>query len=199
MNKPVRQVFHVKLFAGCSYVSILIPVTFKVSIDRCNQDVRPDVKLSLLIQKRNYIFLDDVSSLLSLFSLSIFFKDSINLLECLHDHNSISSIRIFSRFHKPGISSLRLESILNLIVWIGLFTFFFFSNLFVSLVVLLQKNVELLVMLLFDMESHGNIQEGIFLFAFIVSFQVHKQSLFVWKVPIVAKMIVRDDIIGFIL
>ena len=60
----------------------------------------------------------------------------VNLLEGFNDYDSVSSVSVFSRLYEPCVSSLRLESVLYLIVRIVLLVFLFLLDFFFSLVVL---------------------------------------------------------------
>lgn len=109
----------------------------------------------------------------SWFSLTAFFvfvDDVVDLFKSFNNHNSISSVGVFPRLDEPSVSSLGLEAVLDLIVRIVLFAFFFFLNFLLSFVVLNQEIVKLLVSLFLDMESHGNADERILVSAFVVSF-----------------------------
>ncbi len=170
MNESISKVFHIELFASCSNVTILIPISFHTPIDWCDQNVSSDIKFSLLIQKRNDVLLNDVSSRLSFSTLSIFFNDTVNLLQSLNNNNSIASVCIFTWFYQPSVSSFRLKSILNLIIWIVFFGFLFLLYFLISFVVFLQKVVELFVSFFFNMKSHWNVYEWILFLAFIIRF-----------------------------
>jgi hypothetical protein len=113
--------------------------------------------------------LDDVGSGFSLTAFFVFVDDVVDLFKSFNNHNSISSVGVFTGLDEPSVSSLGLEAVLDLIVRIVLFGFFFFLNFLLSFVVLNQEVVKLFVSLFLDMESHGNVDEWILLFAFVIS------------------------------
>ena len=122
-----------------------------------------------MIQERNDVLLDDVGSGFSLTAFFVFVDDVVDLFKSFNNHNSISSVGVFTGLDEPSVSSLGLEAVLDLIVRIVLFGFFFFLNFLLSFVVLNQEVVKLFVSLFLDMESHGNVDEWILLFAFVIS------------------------------
>jgi len=80
MDKLIVQVFHVELFRCGSNVSILVPISLLISIDACHADVSPNVKLSLLVEERHDVLLDDVSSWSSHLVHLISFNNCLYLL-----------------------------------------------------------------------------------------------------------------------
>ncbi len=123
-----------------------------------------------MIQERNDVLLDDVGSGFSLTAFFVFVDDVVDLFQSFNNHNSISSVGVFTRLDEPSVSSLGLEAVLDLIVRIVLFGFFFFLDFLLSFIILNQKIVKLFVSLFLDMKSHGNVDERILFSAFVVSF-----------------------------
>ncbi len=122
-----------------------------------------------MIQEGNDVLLDDVSPRFSLPAFLVFVDDAVDFFKSFNDHNSISSVGVFTRLDEPGVSSLGLKAILDLIVGIVLFAFFFLLNFLLSFIVLNQEIVKLFVSLFLDMESHWNVDEWILLSAFVIS------------------------------
>ena len=137
MNKSVRQVLHVKLFTGCSNVSILEPIALHAAVYRGHQDIGPDVEFSLLIQKRDNVLLNNMGPLLSLFAFGIFLDNAVDLFKGLNHNNAISSVCILSGLDQPSISSFGLEAILDLIVGTDFFILLFLLDFLISFVVFL--------------------------------------------------------------
>ena len=127
-----------------------------------------------MIKEWNNIFLNDMCSWFTFFTLSIFLKNSINLLQSLNNFNSISTICILARFYKPSISSFCFECVFYLIVRTTFFVFLLFFNLLISFTVLLEKVLKLFIIFLFNVESHWNVNKRILFFAIIKVFHIHK-------------------------
>jgi len=62
MYKFIIQIFHVKLFGSSSDISILEPITLLLSIYTRDANIRTNIKLSFLIQKRHNVLLNYMSS-----------------------------------------------------------------------------------------------------------------------------------------
>lgn len=169
MYEPVGEVLHVELFACRADISILIPVSFQVSVDWSDEHVCSQVEFTLLVQVGNNILLDDMCPFLSFIALSILPKDTVYLLNCLYHHNTIPSVCVLSWFYKPGISPLRLETVLWLVVYAGFSVLLLLFYLFISLVILLQKIEELFILFLFYVKGHWDVVEWVLLSALIVS------------------------------
>lgn len=85
-----------------------------------------------------------------------------------------------------------------MVVGAGFFASLLLFDLLVSFVVLFEEFFELFVVLFFNMESHGNVEEWVLVFAFVKGFQVHKQCFLVGQIPVVAKFVVGNDAVGLV-
>ena len=132
-----------------------------------------------MVEERDNVLLDNVSSLFSFFTLSVFLDNRVDFLQCFYNNDSISSVGILPRFYQPCVSSFRFKSILHLIIRIGLFILLLLSDLLLSFVIFFEEIIELFISFLFNMESHWYVCKWILVFALIVSFEIHKQRFFV--------------------
>ena len=127
-----------------------------------------------------------MGSLFSFFTFSVFLNDCVYLLQCFYNYNSISSVGVLTWLYQPSISSFWFKTIFYLIIWIRLFALLLISDLILSFVIFFQKIIELFITFLFDMKSHWYVCKWILVFAFVVSFEIHKQSFFVREIPVIA-------------
>ena len=51
MNKLIIEVFDVKQLAGCSYISVFIPIGFDLIVNACNKHKVPEVELSSIVEE----------------------------------------------------------------------------------------------------------------------------------------------------
>ena len=174
VNKPIRQILHIELFARRPNIPILVPIALHASINWRYQYVRPDVEFSLLVQERDDVFLDDVGAGLTLTALLRLVDDVMDFLESLDYDDAVASVGVFARFHEPCITTLWLEPILNLVVGVGFLVLLFLLNFILPLVVLNQEIIKLLIPLLLNMERHRNIDKRIFFSGLVVSLQIHE-------------------------
>lgn len=135
--KLVVQVFHVELLRSSSYVSILKPISFLVSVYACQTYIAPDIELSFLIKERHNVLLDDMcawtTQSVNFFSLN----DFLYLFKAFNHLYAITSVCIFSWFYQPSITFFGLESIFQLLSF--LFFFLLLYRLVSSLVLLLES------------------------------------------------------------
>lgn len=192
MYKFIIQVFHVELFGCSSDVAVLVPISLLVAIDARDANVRPDIKLSLLIEERHDVLLDYVSSWSSHLVDSISFDNDFYFLQCLHYFDACSSVCVFSWLHQPCVSFLRLEAMLELLVFL---LFILFFEVVSSFLELLLKFQVLFVVEVSHMECHGNKFKRICLLSIVVVFQVHKKGFFVRQVPIVGEMVMNSEVV----
>jgi hypothetical protein len=124
------------------------------------------------------------------------FYNIFYLFETFHYLYSVTPVGILSWFDEPGISLLGFEAILELLGF--LFFLLLFNRLCPSLV-LLSEPRELLIVDLSDMEGHGYELKGIYFLGLVVVLEIHKQCLFIGKVPVVGYVVVHFEIVGTIL
>jgi len=67
MDELIIYLVEVKLFWWSSDIPSLIPISFDKTINRSDEQVMSDVKLSLIVQKRFQILLDNVGFELPIF------------------------------------------------------------------------------------------------------------------------------------
>lgn len=102
MNKPISNIFEVEVLAARPQISLIVPVTLQVAVDRSEESVAPDIKLPVLVEKGLLdIFLNDVGSLLAV-DVCIRYN-LLNLRELLADLNAATSISVFAWFHYPNL------------------------------------------------------------------------------------------------
>ncbi len=85
-----------------------------------------------------------------------------------------------------------------MVVGAGFFASLLLLDLLVSFVVLFEEFFEFFVVLFFDVEGHGDVEERVLIFAFIICFQVHKQCLFIRKIPVVTEFVVCHNAVGLV-
>lgn len=60
MYKPILQMPQTELLACSSNIPLLVPIPLNYTVDRCQQDVTPEVEFATIVQKRILeVFLDD--------------------------------------------------------------------------------------------------------------------------------------------
>lgn len=192
MYKLVIEILHIELLGSCANVTILIPVSFLIAVDACHAYVGPDVEFAFLVKEGHYVLLDDVGARPAHFVNLITLDYLSNFLDGLDDFNTSASIGVFSRFDKPSISLLRLGGVLELLVLLLLF--FFLQALCPFLKFLLEPE-KLLIAHVRHMEGHRDVLKWIDLLSFIVILEIHEESLFVGKVPIVGQVIMDSEVI----
>jgi len=160
-----------RVFTGCcSDVSIPIPVSFDVSINRCYHHVMSDVKFAFEIKKRPlYVSLNNISSVCSIgifFSLLQYF---LNVIEIETHGYPVSSVTILSWFDYPSI-----------VLFNFVLVFVILLNFFGSLMIIPQKLEILLVLqLIFDVKSQRKKVKNIKIIFFIILAHGIKQCLFI--------------------
>ncbi len=159
VNKPISEIFHIKLLARSPNISILVPIALETAIDTGQEDISPNVELSFLIQEGQDILLKDMGPGLSFFVLYILIQDEIDLFQSLYNFDSISTVGVFAGLHKPGVTTFGLETVFYLCVRVVLLAFLLLFYLLVTLLILCQKVLELFVTFLFYVKCHWNVLE----------------------------------------
>ena len=62
MDKLIVEIFHVELLGSSSYVAILEPIAFLMSVDARQANVASNVKFPLLVKERHDVLLHYVGS-----------------------------------------------------------------------------------------------------------------------------------------
>ena len=79
MNIPVGDILEGKLTATRPEIAIGVPIALQISIYCCHQSKAPDIKLSVLVEKRLLnILLNDVTSLHTIDCLVLY--ESLNMI-----------------------------------------------------------------------------------------------------------------------
>lgn len=151
-----------------------------------------------MVQERDNVLLDDVGTLLAFTALSVFLDDVVDLLQSLDDDYAVATVSVLSRFDEPGVSTFGFESVLDLVVGACFLASLLLFDFFIPFVVLFKEFFELLIIFFFNMESHGNVEEWVLIFAFVKGFQVHKQCLFIRKIPVVTEFVVCHNAVGLV-
>ena len=171
MNVLVGKILHVELFAGCSDVAVLIPVSLLVPIHTRQQDVCADIEFSLLVEEGHYVLLQDVSPWSAQFVDFVLPNNLLNLFEAFDDLNPCSSVSVLARFDKPGIPFLGPEAIFELLAL--LFLLLFLNSLSSPLVLLIEET-KLFALEISDVVGHRNVLERIGVLSLVVGLYVHK-------------------------
>lgn len=132
MNKLVIQVVDVILLTTSSNVTILIEVTFQMTIDWSQHSITPEVKFSLMYEQRIInVFLNDKSSIFGQWVIRCSLYDLLDLIHVGRHIDSIPSISVLSRFDDPYIlmhpvlplDFLYLLILLSITIWCLFFRF----------------------------------------------------------------------------
>ena len=134
-----------RVFARCSSdISILVPVSFNVSIYRCYHHVMSNIEFASKIKKWPLdISLHNVRSVCPISILFSLFQYFLNIIEIKTHLDAISSVTILAWFDYPSIVLFNFVLI-----------FIIYSNFFGPLMIIPQE-LEILLVLqpIFDMES----------------------------------------------
>ena len=171
MNIFVGKVLHVKLFAGCSDIAVLVPVSLLVPIHTRQQDVCPDVKFSLLVKEGHYVLLQDVSPWPTQLVDFVLSDNLLDFFETFDDLNPCSSVGVLARFDKPGIPLLGSEAIFKLLAL--LFLLLLLDGLG-SPIVLFIEEAKLFALEISDMVGHGDVLERIGVLGLVVGLYIHE-------------------------
>lgn len=196
MDELVVEILHVELFSSGANVAILIPISFLIAVDAGHADVRADIEFAFLVKEGHDVLLDDVGASSAHLVHLVTLDDFPDFLDGLNDFNASASVGVLARFHKPSISFLGLGGMLELLV---LLLFLFLLQTISSLLKFLLEPEKLLISHVSNMKSHGNVLERIDFLGLIVIFEVHEESFFVGKVPIVSQVVVYPEVIRTIL
>lgn len=124
MNEFVIKIFHIKLLRCSSQITILIPISFLISIDTCQNDICSDIKLSFLVKERHNVLLDDMGSRSTQFVYFLLLYYFFYLLYALNYLDSCTSVCVLSRFNQPCISFFRSKTMFKLLIFIFFLLFF---------------------------------------------------------------------------
>ena len=104
MNHSIVDVMKSE-FATCrSQVALLIVVTLEIAVDAGGEGIRADVELPSVVEQWIVdVLLDDASSLLRLRAVG---HDLLDFFVVFGDLNSLTSVRVLSRFENPHVQLL---------------------------------------------------------------------------------------------
>ena len=104
VNQPIGDILQVKIFAACSQIALIVPVSLKISIDWGHQSVASNVELSVFVEKRFLdVLLDNVWTLLAVYDLV--WDDVFNLGKFSADLDATTSVCVFTWFNYPNLFS----------------------------------------------------------------------------------------------
>lgn len=192
MDEFVIEIFHVEFFGGSTDISVLIPVTFLISVDARHTDIGSDVEFAFLVEEWHDVFLDDVGTSSTHFVSFVAFDDLNDLIDAFDYLDACSSVCVLAWFHKPSISFFSLEAMLKLLVL--LFLLLVFDELSTLLVLFLEL-CEFLIVEIGHMEGHWNVLERVYLLGIVVILKIHEKRLLIGEVPVIGKMVVNAEII----
>ena len=192
MDKLVVEIFHIEFFGGRADVAVLIPVTFLIPVDASHANVRPDVELALLVEKRHDVLLNDVRASSAHFVSLVTLDDLNDLIDALNDLDAGSSVCVLAWLNKPSVALFSLEAMLKLLV---LLLLLFVLDIFSAFLILFLEFSEFLIVEISHMEGHWNVLKRIDLLRIIVIFEIHEESLLVGKVPVIGQMVVDAEVV----
>lgn len=167
MYKFIVEIFHVKLFGSCSYVPILVPITFLVTVYTCQAYIATDIKFAFLIEEGHNVLLKDMGTRSTHLIDCIFTDNLFNFLQTLNHLNTSTSISIFPRFNKPSISFLSFKPIFKLFLFLLLL--FLLYNLSSSFIFFL-KSTKLFIIYIGHMECHRDIFKWVYFLSLVIIF-----------------------------
>jgi hypothetical protein len=191
VDELVVKVLHVELLRGSADVTVLVPVALLVAIDARDENIGTNVEFPLLVEEGHNVLLNYVSTGPAHLVDLVLLDDLPDLLNILDHFDACTSVGVLPRFDQPGIPLLRFETVLKLLV---LFLLLLVLDILRPSFVLLLEFLELFVFAIGDVEGHGDVLEGIGLLGLVVVFEVHEESLFVGKVPVVGDVVVHLNV-----
>lgn len=188
MDKPVLEILEGELFGRGADVAFFVPIGLDVSMERSDQDVAPYIKLSLVVEERHKISLDNMRP----FTIAIRILLTLQyylfyLLDVLSHLDSASLVRILPRLYDPQILLFLLLH--DLAFSLG-------RQGTLLLVKILKESSPLIVPLDLYVKGEGNVLEGVLFGDLIEFFEVVIKCFFIGDVPIELEMIMYSKFIS---
>jgi hypothetical protein len=75
MNKLIIDILKVKELTSCSDITVLVPISFDLSVDTRQHDVVPDIELSIVVKERSVdIGLNNIGLRVTILVLSFLYQ-----------------------------------------------------------------------------------------------------------------------------
>jgi hypothetical protein len=176
VHEFARYILGVVLSAGCAKISICVPVSLQITIYCSRQHERPDIKLTIFVQKGLLdVLLDDITAFFAVVLL-IAIYNSFNVAQVFANVDSTPAISIFSWLYNPQcLSKLWVTKQVCALFWV------------------VENILELLkvgtVHTVSNVEGQRQEVEWILPCRLVIYFHVIKQSLFIRQMEVSVHMI----------
>lgn len=102
MDQFIIQILQSILFARCTHIPLLIPISFNETINASDEDVTTNIEFALIVQERIlHVFLYDKCTAISTF----LGKKRADLRDRAYNLNTVAAIRVFSWFAYPDVTA----------------------------------------------------------------------------------------------
>lgn len=165
-------------------ITLFIPIAFYYAVDWGHHNIVPKVELTFVIEKWSFDVSLNYESTVCPISISLsLFKQSFYLFQLEAHFYAMTSVAILSWLHNPSI--ILFLPILPLII----------RNLFGSLVVMLEKLIELRIFKsVFDMKCQRYIRKYIFFHLLVVTEHCIEERLLVAQNIVVNQMVLHTNL-----